>query len=155
MTTAPVLDPTESRSVGQDAATLRFQRLERVRARQRARRRRRLILVTTLAAVFAGIGVLGFTAFRRASVEPRAHAPTTTPPLAPTRMIRPLLSAPSAIVPATPTVDGVKRDASAPSPPRADTTRGGALAPARDEPRDADPTAAIDWLLNPSRTRGR
>jgi len=146
MATAPVLEPIESRSIGQDVETLRFQRLERVRARQRARRRRRLILVTTLMIALAGVGVLGFTAARRTSFS--AFGP------------------PAAVVPPPTRVDGVKRDAMRPPRIQADAGRrarplsegqgGGAVAPSRDEQQDAaavDPTAAIDWLLKTSRTR--
>jgi hypothetical protein len=172
MATAPVLHPIESRSIGQDAESLRFQRLERVRARQRARRRSRLILVTTLVIALAGVGVLGFTATRRASFERLGspHAP------APVGMLRPPAAAPAttdsapgppaAIVPPPTRVDGVKREATQPpriqpdanrrARPQSDSQGGGAAAPSRGEPKDAegvDPTAAIDWLLKTSRTR--
>jgi hypothetical protein len=167
-TAPPVPDPNESRSIGQDAETLRFQRLERVRARQRARRRQRLILVTVVMTTLAGIGILGFT---------KRHAVSTAggKPAAP--------SATSAIAPA-PTGDGeLKREAATPprvplaatspgaaalpvdAPPPAPHSpappagrSGGATAPPRAEPRDAeagDSTAAIDWLLKTSRTGSR
>ena len=172
MATAPVLEPIESRSIGQDVETLRFQRLERVRARQRARRRHRLILVTTLVIVLAGVGVLGFTAIRRASSE-RLGSPRTPAPI---EMLKPAAASPAptgstfdppaAIVPPPTHVDGVKRAATQPPRIQADADRrarplsdsrgGGVVAPSRDEQRDAeavDPTAAIDWLLKTSRTR--
>jgi hypothetical protein len=172
MATAPVLDPIESRSIGQDAETRRFERLERVRARQRARRRHRLILATTLTIALAGVGVLGFTAIRRTSSErvgsPAAPAPVGMPKPAaaspaPTGSA---LGPPAAIVPPPTRVDGVKRVAAEPPRIQADTDRrarpltdnqgGAVVAPSRDEQRDAeavDPTAAIDWLLKTSRTR--
>jgi hypothetical protein len=157
MATAPVLVPIESRSIGQDAATLRFQRLERVRARQRARRRRRLILVTTLVIALAGAGVLGFTAIRRASFE-RLVSPRAPVPVG-------MLKPPAAVVPPPTRVDRMKRDAT--QPPRiqrnADRrarplsdSQGGPVAPSRGEQQDTeavDPTAAIDWLLKTSGTR--
>lgn len=172
MATAPVLDPIESRSIGQDAETLRFQRLARVRARQRARRRRRLILATALVIALAGVGILGFTAIRRTSFErldsPRAPAPVGTPrpaaasPAATGSAFGP----PAAIVPPPIRVDGVERAATQPpriqadghrrARPLSDRQGGGVTAPSRDEQRHdeaVDPTAAIDWLLKTSRTR--
>jgi hypothetical protein len=172
MATAPVLNPIESRSIGQDAETLRFQRLERVRARQRARCRHRLILATTLAIALAGVGVLGFTASRHASFErlgsPRAPVPVgilgspTVSPAATGSAFGP----PAAIVAPPTRDDGVKREATRLRRMRPDTDRrgrplsdsqsGGAVAPSHDEKKDTeavDPTAAIDWLLKTSRTK--
>ena len=171
MATAPVLGPIESRSIGQDTETLRFHRLERVRARQRAHRRHRLILVTTLVSALAGAGVLGFTAIRRTSSE-RLGSPHTPAPIG---MLKPAAASPAAtgsafgqpatIVPSPTRADGVKRDAT--RPPRiqagadrrarqlSDSQGGGAVTPSRDEQPGAeavDPTAAIDWLLKTSRT---
>src|SRR6266850_818918 len=172
MARAPVLDPIESRSIGQDAETLRFERLGRVRARRRARRRHRLILVTTIVIVLAGVGVLGFTAIRRTSSErfgsPRTPAPVgmLRPAAASPAATGPAVGPPAAIVPAPTRVDGVKRDATQPPRIQADADRrarplsdsqgGGAVGPSRGESLDADavdPTAAIDWLLKTSRTR--
>jgi len=172
MATAPVLEPIESRSIGQDAERLRFQRLERVRARQRARRRRQLILVMMLVIVLAGVGVLGFTAIRRTSSErlgsPRTPAPVgkLKPPAASPATTSSAFGPPAAIVPPATRVDGVKRAATQPpriqsdadrrARPLSDSQSGGAVAPSRDEQQDAeavDPTAAIDWLLKTSRTR--
>lgn len=172
MATAPVLDPIESRSIGQDAETRRFERLERVRARQRARRRRRLILVATLILALAGGGVLGVTAIRRTSFE-RLGSPRTP---APVGMLKPAAASPAAtgsafgppaaIVPPPTRVDGVNRDATRPpriraaadrrARPLSDSAGGGAVAPSRGEQQNSDavdPTAAIDWLLKTSRTR--
>jgi hypothetical protein len=159
MATAPVLDPIESRSIGQDAETLRFERLGRVRARQRARRRHRLIVVTILLIALAGVGVLGFTANRRTSSERLGSLRTP----APVGMLKP---APAAIAPPPIRVDGVKRNATQPPRIQADADRrarppsdsqgGDAVAPSRGEQQNADavdPTAAIDWLLQTSRTR--
>lgn len=172
MATAPVLDPIESRSIGQDAATLRFQRLERVRARQRARRRRRVILVATLILALAGGGVLGFTAIRRTSSErlgsPRTPAPIEMlkPPAASPAAMGSAFGPPAAIAPPPTPVDGAKHDGTQPPRIQADADRrarplaesrgGGAVAPSRGEQQDVeavDPTAAIDWLLKTSRTR--
>jgi len=172
MATAPVLVPIESRSIGQDTETLRFQRLERVRARRRARRRHRLILVTTLVIALAGAGVLGFTAIRRTSFErlgsPRALAPVgmLKPPAALPAATGSAFGPPAAIVPPPTRVDGVKRDATQPPRIQADADRrarplsdsqgGGTVAPSRGEQQDTeavDPTAAIDWLLKTSGTR--
>jgi hypothetical protein len=156
METAPGLDPIESRSIGQDAETLRFQRLERVRARQRARRRRRLILVTALVAALAGIGIVGFT--KRHTVSTAVGKPAAPSPT-------------SAIAPVSTGGGEVKREAT--PPPRVPVAAptpvphsraplagqsGGATVPSRAEPRDlegGDSTAAIDWLLKTSRTGSR
>jgi hypothetical protein len=80
MDRVPVLDSIESRSIEKDE-TLRFERLERVRARQRARRRQRLILVTVLTTTLADIGILGFTKRHTVSTavgNPAAVTPTFT-----------------------------------------------------------------------------
>lgn len=176
MTTAPVLDPGDLRPTEQDPATLQFQRLERVRSQLRARRRRRWILVATLVMIVAGAGIVGFSAVRRTSIARAAHftpparvpmpAPTPmsavipVPPPVPT-MPTPAPTPVSAVitvpppppaVPAAPPVNGATRDVARPLPARSDSHR--APAPARDEARDADPTAAIDWLLNTSRIKG-
>jgi hypothetical protein len=180
MATVPVLDSIESRVIGQDAATLQFQRLERVRARLGARRRSRLIIATTLVIVLASIGVLGFTVTRRTSFErlgsPRtpalvatltpAASPATDSAFGPPAATDSAFSPPAAIVPPPRRVDRVKRDASHPrrlqananrrGRPRSHSEGRGAAAPSRDEQQDVgpvDPTAAIDWLLKTSPTR--
>jgi hypothetical protein len=56
----------ESRVPEQHDGTLQFQRLGRVRARQRSRRR---MIVTTLGLALAGLGVLGFIVVRGTSFE--------------------------------------------------------------------------------------
>ena len=180
MATVPVLGPIESRSIGQDAATLQFQRVERVRARLCARRRYRLIIATKLVIVTASIGVLGFTATRRTSFErlssPRAPAPVgtlkspavsaattdSTPPAATESAFGP----PAAIVPLPTRVDRAKRDVADPPRLQANANRRGrslshskgrgAAARSRGEQQDVgavDPTAAIDWLLKMPPTR--
>jgi hypothetical protein len=172
MATTPALVPIESGSLGHDAEILRFQRLERVRARQRARRRHRVFLVTPLVIALAAAGVLGFAAIRRTSFE-RLGSPSTPASI---EILKPLPAlpaatgsasgAPSAVVPPPTRADGVKREATQPpriqieagrqARPRPDSQGRGPVAPSRDEPHDAeavDPTAAIDWLLKTSRTR--
>jgi hypothetical protein len=174
--TVPVLDSIESRSIGQDSATLQFQRLERVRARLSARGRSRLIIATKLVVVPASVGVLGFTATRRTSFERlgSAGAPalvaTLTPAASPATDFAfgpPAATdsafSPTAIVPPPRRVYRVKRDATHPrrlqananrrGRPRSHSEGRGAAAPSRDEQQDVgpvDPTAAIDWLLTTS-----
>jgi hypothetical protein len=177
MATVPVLDSIESRVIGQDAATLQFQRLERVRARLGVRRRSRLIIATTLVIVLASVGALGFTATRRTSFErlgsPGAPAlvPTLTPAASPATdsAFGPpappdsAFSPPTAIVPPPRRVYRVKRDATHPrrlqananrrGRPRSHSEGRGAAAPSRDDQQEVgpiDPTAAIDWLLKTS-----
>ena len=170
MATVPILVPTDSRSIGHDTE---FQRLERVRAQRRARRRYRLFLVTTLAIVLAGAGVLGFATIRRTSFE-RLGSPSSP---ATVEMLRPAAAspagadspfgAPSAVVPPPTPADAVRRVATQPprievegdrrARPLSDNQGRGAVAPSREEKHDAeavDPTAAIDWLLKTSRSRG-
>lgn len=172
MATAPVLVSIESRSMGHDAETLRFQRLERVRARRRARRRHRLFFVTTLVIALATAGVVRFTAIRRTSFERLGSASAAVPveivkpPAASPAATGSASPPPSAVVPAPTRAEGVKRDATLPprihveadrrARSRSDSQGHGAVAPSRDAPHDAeavDPTAAIDWLLKTSRTR--
>src|SRR5437899_1209832 len=113
MATAPVLVPIESRSIGHDAETRRFQRLERVRAQRRARQRYRLFLVTTLVIALAGAGVLAFTTLGRTWF---ARLGSSSSP-APIEMLRPAaaspaatgsaFSPPSAVVPPPPRAEAV------------------------------------------------
>jgi hypothetical protein len=168
MVAAPVLVSIESRSTTHDTEALRFQRLERVRAQRRARRRYRFFLITTLAIMLAGAGVLGFVAIRRTSFE-RLGSPSSPPPVG---LVKPAAAAPAATTSAPvplsedglqPTrTDTVRRGATQPSRTQVETDRSarpssnsedpGAIAPSRDEPHDADavdPAAAIDWLLKP------
>jgi len=172
MATTPVLVPTESRSTGHATETLRFQRLEHVRARRRARRRYRLFLIATLVIALAGAGLLRFTTTRRTSFE-RLGSPGSS---APVEMVKPAAASPvatgsadgpaSAVVPPPTRIDPVRRDATQPPRSQSEVDRRArpmsnsygraAVAPSRDEPRDAeavDPTAVIDWLLNTSRTQ--
>jgi hypothetical protein len=153
MATTPVLDPIETRSIEQDA-TLGFQRLEGVRARQRVRRRRRWILVTGLVVALAGSGVLGFTAVR----DHHAQAPASRPPADPPRpdaAVAPPpvpISVPAVLAP--PPADEVKREVKPSSPSRIDRPRKAAVPAAPGEAGDADGTAAIDWLLKTPRSAG-
>lgn len=174
MATAPVLVPLESRSMGQDAEPLRFQRLERVRARQRARRRVQLFLLTTLAIAVMGAGVLGFTAIRRTSMDRRGSpseseaAEVVKPPGALPAATGSAFGPPSAVTPPPTRADSVRRDATQPpriqletdrrARPLSDSPGRGAVVPSRNEPHDAeavDQTAVIEWLLKTSRARGR
>jgi hypothetical protein len=158
MTTAPVLDPGDFRPTERDPATLQFHRLERMRSLLRARRRRRWILFATLVMVVAGAGIAGFSTVRRTAIE-RAAA-STTPARAlepgPAPVVGAVIRVPTTIVPAPPPVNGANREMARPSPQRSDSPR--VPAPprdeGRDEARDSDPTAAIDWLLNTSRAKG-
>jgi hypothetical protein len=147
MARAPVLVPLRSRSSGQDAEPVQFQRLERVRARQRAHRRLQLFLFTTLVIALMGAGVLGFIAIRRASIDYLGSRSAATPaealkpPAALPEATGSSFGPPPAVAPSRTRAHGVKRD--------------GAVA-SHNEPHDAkavDPTAAIDWLLKTSRSR--
>jgi hypothetical protein len=173
MATSPVLVPIQSRPLGHDTETLRFQRLERVRAQRRARLRYRLFLVASLVTARASAGVLGFATTRRTSFQ--RPGPSSSP--APVEMLRPASASaaatgsafgppPIAVVPAPPRADAVRRDATRPPRiqvqadqrvrPLSDSQDRGAVEPARDEPHDdaaVDPQAAIEWLLNTSRPR--
>jgi hypothetical protein len=166
MAAAPVLVPIESSSAGHDTEALGFQRLERVRAQRRARRRYRLFLGATLATMLAGAGILGFIAIHRTSLERLGSA--SSPAL--DEMVKPATAAPAATgsalgppfeaVPQPARADTVRRgatqppriqvEADRPARPWSGSDGPGAVAPSRDEPRDAevvDPAAAIDWLL--------
>jgi hypothetical protein len=166
MATVPVLDPIESRSVGQDVETLQFQRFERVRARQRARRDRQ-ILVVMLIFVLSSIALLALA--KRPTISGAASTPSATP-TTPAAITMPVTVQAAASRPAAPEpvrVDEVKRDGTSTTPPPAERApaprrrmpfsgRSGesASVPSRPEPRDADVgdgTAAIDWLLKTSR----
>jgi len=165
MDRVPVLDSIDSRSIGQDE-TLRFERLERVRARQRARRRQRLILVTVLTTTLAGIGILGFTKRHTVSTvvgKPAAVRPVFTIAPVPSgdselkRDAAPPLRLPDAAAP-PPRLPAVAPPPAPHSPAPPAGRSDGATVPSRAEPRDAeagDSTAAIDWLLKTSRTGSR
>jgi hypothetical protein len=165
MATMSVREESDSGSREHDAASLRFQRLERVRARQRARRRGRLILITLLVATLAGVGVLGFTTVRGTSSERASEARSGAAIGTPARPVEPIAppgpvelalpprsvpitstltagSTPSRPTPLPPTAGPAARDASPPRMPAPAVGR--SPAPDTDE-RDA--TAAIDWLL--------
>jgi len=164
--------PMLCRSTGRDTETLRFQRLEHVRARRRARRRYRLLLIPTLVIALVGASLLTSTSIRRTSFE-RLGSPGSSPPV---EMLKPAAALPvatgsvvgpaSAVVPPPTPVEPVSRDATQPprkqskvdrrARPMSNSYGRDAVAPSRDEPREAeavDPTAVIDWLLNTSRTQ--
>jgi hypothetical protein len=103
MATAPVLVSIEFRSMGHDAETLRFQRLERVRARRRARRRHRLFFVTTLVIALAAAGIVGSTAIRRTSFERLGSASAA----APVEIVKPPAAWPTATGSASPSPSAV------------------------------------------------
>jgi hypothetical protein len=161
MVTISVSDASESGASEQDVASRRFQRLERVRARQRARRRNRLILVAMLVAALTGAGVLAFTAVRGTSSEPvgdaRSRQPVGTPPpaTAPALPPRPATGTPSASTPApfgakssTVPPPRIQMDASPAREVQSPAT--GVTGPSPGAPREAeadDGAAAIDWLL--------
>jgi hypothetical protein len=159
--------------MAQDGEPLRFQRLERVRAQQRARRRLQLFLLTTLLIALTSAGLLAFTATRRTPVDrigsPSATAPAEVlkPPAALPAATDSAFGPPSAVASPSTRADGVNRDATQPPRIRVETDRrarppsdrpGRATAPSRNEPHAAesvDPAAAIDWLLKTSRASGR
>ena len=127
MATVPVLDPIESRSNGQDAVTLQFERLERVRVRLAARRRHRWILATKLVIALVGISVLIFAAIRRTAVErldsphPPASVGTETPQVASVGTETPQAASVGTETPqaASPAADVAVGPPSAVAPPRA------------------------------------
>ena len=98
--------------VGQQAATVEFQRLERVRSEQRSRRKRRLVVAVTFGIALAAVSLSGFLAVRKTPSEgngsDRRPSPVGTPVLeaAPT---------PPAAVPLRPT------PSASPRPARPDT----------------------------------
>jgi hypothetical protein len=170
MAATPLRVPIESRAIGHDAETLRFQRLERVRAQRRARRYR-LSVAATLAIALAGAGVLGLTTIRRLWLEQLGSPSSPTP----VEMVKPAAASPatsgsvfqpSAVTPRSTGADAVTPHVTQPPPSRVDAEQQArplaasqarrVVAPSRNEPHDAaaaDPTAAIDWLLKTSRTR--
>jgi hypothetical protein len=116
MATTPLLDSEiESRLLEQHAATLQFQRLERVRARQRSRHR---VIVTTLGLALAGVGVLSFIVVRGTSFERLGHFRTQAPASMPaqgavsTPATDSALSPTSTLVPPPAPADEVKPDVS-------------------------------------------
>jgi hypothetical protein len=132
------------------AAPLRFNRFERVRARQRARRRRWLIVVTALSATVAVCGVLGFTVVRGTPSEQRGHSRVTAPVQPPFHPASPVPVS-SVTAPASPLAAAPRREPAAPAPRRTADAEGAAPAPATASEAEApDSTAAIDWLLQTS-----
>ena len=170
-------NPIDSGSNEREAEELRFHRLERVRARQRASRQRRLILISTLALALAGAVVLGFAAIRRAS-SGHVDAAGAPPPVMSVTPVAPApapekTSAPPTSAPMPARSEGASADVAAPrrgqldvltpvAPPPTNRATGSS-APARGDQRSGDqrssevgdPTAVIDWLLKTSRAKGQ
>lgn len=180
MATAPVFDASESDPSERDAAALRFGRLERVRALQRARRRRRAVLALIAVTTLAGATMLVLAAVRQPSAGRPADTGLRPPAPSPARASAPVhpvqAPAPASAVHATPaTIEPgrVAPTAGSPATPPANIPaphRQPAKAPAaaphvpeasaspRADPADpeaADPSAVIDWLLHTSRPTAR
>jgi hypothetical protein len=139
---------------GQQAATVEFQRLERVRSEQRSRRKRRLVVAVTFGIALAGVSLSGFLAVHKTPSEgngsDRGPSPGGMPELeaAPTPPAAVPLHSPAAMrLRPTPSVsrpDNVRADTplprpvQAPLPPPDDITlpapRSSSRAVVRDEP---------------------
>src|SRR5918996_2416990 len=138
-----------------DAASRRFERLARVRARRRARRRNRVVLITVVVAALIGVGVLGLTSVRGTSATPSPVATTLSPPpIAPTPPSLPV--APTLAPPPTLTAPPPTLTAPPPRPPVATSARTGADtrprgaragAPRAADAESDDGAAVIDWLF--------
>jgi hypothetical protein len=173
MATAPIADVTGSRTTGPEAGTAQFQRLQRVRARQRSRRQRsRLMLATPLAVLLAGAAVVLFADVLGASLErsaaariPARHETATRPSVSPSgpphdqeRATEPPAAARRPPAPARPRA-GTRETAAAtrraPTPAAAQHDDAAQTA-ATDSPdaQAPDPATAIDWLLSRTRPRG-
>src|SRR5262245_28003265 len=169
--------------VGQQAATVEFQRLERVRSEQRSRRKRRLVVALTFGIALAGVSLSGFLAVRKTPSEengsdrrpppvgmPALEAAPTPPaavPLRPTPSTSPQPARPDSVRADTPLPRPVQSPLPAPRSasravvrdlPPPSSARGGSSTtdPSSSEARDseiADPTAVINWLLKNSRSR--
>jgi hypothetical protein len=132
---------------GQQAATVEFQRLERVRSEQRSRRKRRLVVAVTFGIALAGVGLSGFLAVHKTPSEgngsDRRPSPVGMPELeaAPTPPAAVPLHSPAA-VPLRPTPSvadtSLPRPVQAPLPPADEITlpapRSSSRAVVRDEP---------------------
>jgi hypothetical protein len=135
---------------GQQAATVEFQRLERVRSEQRSRRKRRLVVAVTFGIALAGVSLSGFLAVRKTPSErdgsdrrpspvgmPALEAAPTPPaavPLHPTPSISPQPARPDSVPVDTP----LPRPVQAPLPPPGEiklpAPRSSSRAVVRDEP---------------------
>jgi len=143
---------------GQQAATVEFQRLERVRSEQRSRRKRRLFVAVTAIAL-AGVSLSGFLAVRKTPSEgngsDRRPSPVGIPALeaAPPVVQKPLPAPDEITLPAPRSSSrAVVRD----EPPPSSARGGSRTDPSASEARDseiADPAAVINWLLKNSRSR--
>ena len=152
---------------GQQAATVAFQRLERVRSEQRSRRKRRLVVAMTFGIALAGVSLSGFLAVRKTPSEgngsDRRPSPVGMPALeaAPPVVQKPLRAPDQITLPARRSSSrAVVRDESPPSSARvgsrSDGRVSGAIDASANEARDseiADPAAVINWLLKNSRSR--
>jgi hypothetical protein len=151
-----------------DAASLRFDRLARVRALRRARRRKRVVLITLLVAALTGVGVLALTSGRGTSSESTGAARPRPPIAAPTPVVVPTLAPAASAAPAStlaPAAPLAPASTLAPAPtltappPRPPVPHGGRAAapaprrgaaaegPSAGETDTGDGSAAIDWLL--------
>ena len=158
---------------GQQAATVEFQRLERVRSEQRSLRKRRFVVAVTFGIALAVVSLSGFLAVRKAPSEGNgsdrgpspvgmpaleaAPTPPATVPLRPTPSISPQPARPPAPRSSS---RAVVRDLPPPSSARGDSRPdghvSGATDPSASEARDseiADPAAVINWLLKNSSSR--
>src|SRR5262249_14276706 len=144
---------------GQQAATVEFQRLERVRSEQRSRRKRRLLVAVTFAIALAGVSLSGFLAVRKTPSEgngsDRRPSPVGMPALeaAPPVVQKPLPAPDEITLPAPRSSSrAVMRD----EPPPSSARGGSRTDPAANEARDSeisDPAAVINWLLKNSHSR--
>jgi len=130
---------------GQQAATVEFQRLERVRSEQRSRRKRRVVVAVTLGIALAGVSLSGFLAVHRtpsggngSDHRPSpvgmpeleaAPTPTAAVPLRPTPSVSPQPAPSVPLKPARP--DNVRADTPLPRPVQAPSS---SRAVVRDEP---------------------
>ena len=112
---------------GQQAATVEFQRLERVRSEQRSRRKRRLVVAVTFGIALAGVSLSGFLAVHKTPSEgngsDRRPSPVGMLEAAPTPPAAVPLHSPAAMrLRPTPSVsrpDNVRADTPLPRPVQA------------------------------------
>jgi len=139
---------------GQQAATVEFQRLERVRSEQRSRRKRRLVVALTFGIALAGVSLSGFLAVRKTPSEesgsdrrpppvgmPALEAAPTPPaavPLRPTPSASPQPARPDSVRADTP----LPRPVQAPLPPPDEITRRAPRSSSRAVVRDEPPPSS-------------
>jgi hypothetical protein len=162
---------------GQQAGTVEFQRLERVRSEQRSRRKRRLVVAVTFGIALAGVSLSGFLAVHKTPSEgngsdrrpspvgmPALEAPPTPPaavPLRPTPSVSPQPARPDNVRADTP----LPRPVQAPLPPPDEITlpapRSSSRAVLRDEPppssarRGSRPDGHVRGGTDPSSSEAR